>query len=123
MSIIPIFRTVVASIQVMTHRNVHSVRIMVKHGAVYSQLVCGVQYDARYPNFLNPKTGKWGSKLVSVGALGDSFYEYLLKMWVYHGGRNNLGVEVHTCLLLRGPFMNTIMCCQNIYSHVHIHIQ
>ena len=25
---------------------------------------------------------------VSVGALGDSFYEYLLKSWVYDGGRN-----------------------------------
>jgi hypothetical protein len=31
---------------------------------------------------------------VSLGALGDSFYEYLLKMWVYHGGRNNIGIEV-----------------------------
>ena len=24
---------------------------------------------------------------VSVGGLGDSFYEYLLKLWVYDGGR------------------------------------
>lgn len=31
---------------------------------------------------------------MSLGALGDSFYEYLLKMWVYHGGRNNPGVKV-----------------------------
>ena len=28
-----------------------------------------------YPNYLNPKTGNWGSKHVSLGALGDSFYE------------------------------------------------
>lgn len=47
-----------------------------------------------YPNYLNPKTGNWGSKHVSLGALGDSFYEYLLKLWIYHGGRNNPGVEV-----------------------------
>jgi mannosyl-oligosaccharide alpha-1,2-mannosidase len=32
-----------------------------------------------YPNYLNPKTGKWGQQHTSVGALGDSFYEYLLK--------------------------------------------
>lgn len=47
-----------------------------------------------YPNYLNPNTGAWGSKHTSLGALGDSFYEYLLKMWVYHGGRNNPGKTV-----------------------------
>ena len=31
---------------------------------------------------------------MAVGALGDSFYEYLLKMWIYRGGRNNPGVRV-----------------------------
>jgi mannosyl-oligosaccharide alpha-1,2-mannosidase len=35
-----------------------------------------------YPNFLNPNTGNWGTKHISVGALGDSFYEYLLKSWL-----------------------------------------
>ena len=35
-----------------------------------------------YPNYLNPKTGAWGQRHVSVGALGDSFYEYLLKAWL-----------------------------------------
>ncbi|GFN80846.1 alpha-1,2-mannosidase [Plakobranchus ocellatus] len=35
-----------------------------------------------YPNFINPKTGKWGSQQVSLGALGDSFYEYLIKEWL-----------------------------------------
>ena len=60
-----------------------------------------------YPNYINPKTGKFGqSKLIvlnfedlresycfcffptffvehiSLGALGDSFYEYLLKLWL-----------------------------------------
>lgn len=24
---------------------------------------------------------------MSLGALGDSFYEYLLKMWIFRGGR------------------------------------
>lgn len=35
-----------------------------------------------YPNYLNPKTGKWGQMHMSLGALGDSFYEYLLKAWL-----------------------------------------
>ncbi|VDK48704.1 unnamed protein product [Anisakis simplex] len=38
--------------------------------------------DGLYRNYLNPKTGKWGQKHISVGALGDSFYEYLLKSWL-----------------------------------------
>ncbi|XP_037078804.1 LOW QUALITY PROTEIN: mannosyl-oligosaccharide alpha-1,2-mannosidase IA-like [Pollicipes pollicipes] len=39
-----------------------------------------------YPNYLHPKTGKWGQRHISVGALGDSFYEYLLKEWLRSGG-------------------------------------
>ncbi|XP_055909813.1 mannosyl-oligosaccharide alpha-1,2-mannosidase IA isoform X3 [Eupeodes corollae] len=38
-----------------------------------------------YPNYLNPKTGKWGQLHMSLGALGDSFYEYLLKAWLQSG--------------------------------------
>jgi mannosyl-oligosaccharide alpha-1,2-mannosidase len=41
-----------------------------------------------YPNYLNPKTGKWGSRHTSVGALGDSFYEYLLKNWLITNRRD-----------------------------------
>ncbi|KAK2864293.1 hypothetical protein Q7C36_003447 [Tachysurus vachellii] len=35
-----------------------------------------------YPNYLNPNSGQWGQHHVSVGGLGDSFYEYLLKAWI-----------------------------------------
>ncbi|XP_075216551.1 alpha-Mannosidase class I a [Lycorma delicatula] len=38
-----------------------------------------------YPNYLNPKTGNWGQHHMSMGALGDSFYEYLLKAWIQSG--------------------------------------
>ncbi|XP_046668814.1 mannosyl-oligosaccharide alpha-1,2-mannosidase IA isoform X2 [Homalodisca vitripennis] len=38
-----------------------------------------------YPNYLNPKTGKWGQHHMSMGALGDSFFEYLLKEWLRSG--------------------------------------
>ncbi len=35
-----------------------------------------------YPNYINPRTGRFGQNHVSLGALGDSFYEYLLKAWL-----------------------------------------
>ena len=35
-----------------------------------------------YPNFINPWSGEWGDRQVSMGAFGDSFYEYLLKTWL-----------------------------------------
>ena len=38
-----------------------------------------------YPNYMNPETGKWGQLHVSMGALGDSFYEYLFKLWLWSG--------------------------------------
>lgn len=41
--------------------------------------------DGLYPNYLNPKSGRWGQQHVSMGALGDSFYEYLLKAWLQSG--------------------------------------
>jgi hypothetical protein len=43
-----------------------------------------------YPNYLHPKTGKWGQQHTSVGALGDSFYEYLLKEWLRSGKRDTV---------------------------------
>ena len=40
------------------------------------------KHDGLYFNYLNPRTGNWGSRHVSMGALGDSFFEYLIKSWV-----------------------------------------
>ena len=39
-----------------------------------------------FPLYLNPTTNAFTSHKVSFGAMGDSFYEYLLKMW-HVGGR------------------------------------
>jgi mannosyl-oligosaccharide alpha-1,2-mannosidase len=47
-----------------------------------------------YPNYLNPKTGKWGQQHTSMGALGDSFYEYLLKEWLRSGKTDNIAKEM-----------------------------
>lgn len=41
-----------------------------------------------YPNYINPKTGRWGQHHMSMGALGDSFYEYLLKAWIQSDGED-----------------------------------
>eukprot|EP00112_Aurelia_sp_Birch-Aquarium-sp1_P019897 Seg5010.1 transcript_id=Seg5010.1/GoldUCD/mRNA.D3Y31 product="Mannosyl-oligosaccharide 1 2-alpha-mannosidase IA" protein_id=Seg5010.1/GoldUCD/D3Y31 len=38
-----------------------------------------------YPNYMDPRSGTWGQQHVSLGALGDSFYEYLLKSWLMSG--------------------------------------
>nr|XP_054753906.1 mannosyl-oligosaccharide alpha-1,2-mannosidase IA-like [Lytechinus pictus] len=51
--------------------------------------------DGLYPNFLNPKTGKWGQMHVSLGALGDSFYEYLLKSYIMSGGKDEEGKQMY----------------------------
>ncbi|XP_058828379.1 mannosyl-oligosaccharide alpha-1,2-mannosidase IA isoform X3 [Topomyia yanbarensis] len=48
-----------------------------------------------YPNYLNPKTGKWGQQHMSLGALGDSFYEYLLKAWIQSGHEDNEAREMY----------------------------
>ena len=39
-------------------------------------------YDGLYMNYINPYTGYWGEDSISIGALGDSYYEYLIKSWV-----------------------------------------
>lgn len=48
-----------------------------------------------YPNYLNPRSGVWGSQHVSLGALGDSFYEYLIKSWVMSGKTDNVARRMY----------------------------
>ncbi|KAI6186259.1 Alpha-1,2-Mannosidase [Aphelenchoides besseyi] len=38
--------------------------------------------DGLYPNYLDPQTGEFVGSHVSLGALGDSFYEYLIKGYI-----------------------------------------
>lgn len=38
-----------------------------------------------YPIYINPNSGKPDNQHVTFGALGDSFYEYLVKVWVQGG--------------------------------------
>lgn len=42
-----------------------------------------------YYNYLNPSESKWCMKDASIGALGDSYYEYLYKAWLYGDKKDN----------------------------------
>lgn len=37
------------------------------------------------PLYLDPKTFQFTTTKLSLGALGDSYYEYLLKLWIMRG--------------------------------------
>jgi len=51
--------------------------------------------DGLYSNYMNPRNGQWGTKQVSLGALGDSFYEYLIKSWFLSGKTDNLARKMY----------------------------
>ena len=59
--------------------------------------------EALTPNFFDVESGVWGRRHTSLGPYGDSFYEYLLKRWVYRGGR-----DVPAVAALRQQFDATI---------------
>ncbi|XP_043490227.1 mannosyl-oligosaccharide alpha-1,2-mannosidase IA isoform X4 [Polistes fuscatus] len=48
-----------------------------------------------YPNYIHPRTGKWGQHHMSLGGLGDSFYEYLLKAWIQSGKADTEAREMY----------------------------
>lgn len=48
--------------------------------------------DGLYPLYMNPNTALFTSKKVSFGAMGDSFYEYLLKTWIAGGKTPAVGL-------------------------------
>ncbi|XP_060094673.1 mannosyl-oligosaccharide 1,2-alpha-mannosidase IA [Heteronotia binoei] len=51
--------------------------------------------EGLYPNYLNPSSGQWGQHHVSVGGLGDSFYEYLLKAWLMSDKTDEEGKQMY----------------------------
>ncbi|XP_075051445.1 mannosyl-oligosaccharide 1,2-alpha-mannosidase IC isoform X2 [Mixophyes fleayi] len=42
-----------------------------------------------YPNYFSPVSGSWVQHHVSLGGLGDSFYEYLIKSWLISAKQDN----------------------------------
>ena len=41
--------------------------------------------DGLVPIFVNANTGKFSGNTITLGARGDSYYEYLLKQWFQSG--------------------------------------
>eukprot|EP01025_Chloroclados_australasicus_P066063 TRINITY_DN9036_c1_g1_i2.p1 TRINITY_DN9036_c1_g1~~TRINITY_DN9036_c1_g1_i2.p1 ORF type:complete len:917 (-),score=101.02 TRINITY_DN9036_c1_g1_i2:320-2995(-) len=44
--------------------------------------------DGLAPIYVNPKTGSFDSMRITLGARGDSYYEYMLKNWLLSGKKN-----------------------------------
>mmetsp|Transcript_34867 Transcript_34867/g.79519 ORF Transcript_34867/g.79519 Transcript_34867/m.79519 type:complete len:609 (+) Transcript_34867:18-1844(+) len=41
-----------------------------------------------YPLYIDPHSGAFTVNQISTGAMGDSFYEYLLKVWIHRGQKD-----------------------------------
>ncbi len=54
-----------------------------------------------YYNYMHPITGKWCVKHATIGALADSFYEYLFKIWVYNRKQPNLETYLDAMAAIR----------------------
>ncbi|EFC49077.1 predicted protein [Naegleria gruberi] len=72
-----------------------------------------------YPLKISPTSGSWCSNYVSLGALGDSFYEYLLKQWLLNRGTK--GAEKYRFMYmatLKGIFENMVIKSNQGYTYV-----
>lgn len=57
--------------------------------AVVAKLASGAgRTQGLAPILVNPETGKFHSNTITLGARGDSYYEYLLKQWILSGKHN-----------------------------------
>ena len=50
------------------------------------------QKENLLPTFMNPVTGEAAHGDLSMGAMADSYYEYLLKMWIQTGKKDEVGI-------------------------------
>ncbi|KAI1712912.1 glycosyl hydrolase family 47 domain-containing protein [Ditylenchus destructor] len=51
--------------------------------------------DGMYYNYISPGTGQFFGDDVSIGAMGDSFYELLLKSWLVSGRTDNQAYKMY----------------------------
>mmetsp|Transcript_71341 Transcript_71341/g.125575 ORF Transcript_71341/g.125575 Transcript_71341/m.125575 type:complete len:792 (-) Transcript_71341:54-2429(-) len=52
--------------------------------------------DGLTPTYMDPRTAKWTTDHVTLGALGDSYYEYLLKSWLLTGQTEDQYKDMYT---------------------------
>ncbi|EDV24955.1 uncharacterized protein TRIADDRAFT_25192 [Trichoplax adhaerens] len=48
-----------------------------------------------YPVYISPDSGSWVQDTVTLGALGDSFYEYLIKSYVMSGKKDEVAKKMY----------------------------
>eukprot|EP00823_Brevimastigomonas_motovehiculus_P008446 TRINITY_DN7738_c0_g1_i1.p1 TRINITY_DN7738_c0_g1~~TRINITY_DN7738_c0_g1_i1.p1 ORF type:complete len:621 (+),score=169.12 TRINITY_DN7738_c0_g1_i1:79-1941(+) len=49
-----------------------------------------LQFPGLFPIFISPHSGQFTTNHITWGAMGDSLYEYLLKMWLLTGQKNDM---------------------------------
>lgn len=52
--------------------------------------------DGLCPMYINTHTGQFTSGTITLGARGDSYYEYLLKQWLQTGKQETRLVSIQT---------------------------
>ena len=57
---------------------------------MYNTLYKAEKSDGLFPIFLSPITGEANGGSFSMGASADSYYEYLLKMWIQGGKKDEV---------------------------------
>lgn len=62
---------------------------------------------------VNPESGTFNGQQVSLGALGDSFYEYLLKLWLLSGKRLK---DLKVCIQMIVVVLACLICV--LLAHV-----
>lgn len=61
-----------------------------KHALKIYDIIFEKNPDAEglYHVLIDPRTGVCNGRTITIGSLGDSFYEYLLKLWIFAGASN-----------------------------------
>lgn len=74
---------------------------------IYESLDKANKREDLYYNYANPHTGSWCNSQASLAGLGDSFYEYLIKYWLYKDRDDSkiLGMYLKTMKAVRSKLV------------------
>ena len=70
--------------------------------------------------FVNPSNGRLKTGTITLGARADSYYEYLLKLWIQSGKKDDKYVGVLCVYPGQDLGMDTIHVGIRTYVHVHV---
>lgn len=65
-------------------------------------------FTGLYPVFLNADTGEFASDRISFGSLADSFYEYLLKLYLLNGDQDSLRMYNEAIVGMKEHLIKTV---------------